>query len=231
MATERQIAANRQNGKKSTGPRSPAGKAKVTRNALKHGLLAQAALLPGEDGRRFQAFAHALLHDLQPVGALQALLADEIVNLAWRLQRASRVEPGLLVREQAAVDQAWVREQRTKREQQEQHEETVRRASKTARTVYGDAEVDELLKYTNEDDQLDEHEWHDQDAAELQHREEEAAAARWSELGRLGFAFTRSVQQPDPFSKLNRYETSIARRLTRTRHELATLQEAGDRPE
>jgi hypothetical protein len=124
-----------------------------------------------------------------------------------------------------------VREQRTKREQQEQHEETVRRASKTARTVYGDAEVDELLKYTNEDDQLDEHEWHDQDAAELQHREEEAAAARWSELGRLGFAFTRSVQQPDPFSKLNRYETSIARRLTRTRHELATLQEAGDRPE
>jgi hypothetical protein len=38
MASERQIAANRRNAKKSTGPRSDAGRAQSRRNALRHGL-------------------------------------------------------------------------------------------------------------------------------------------------------------------------------------------------
>ena len=38
MATEKQIAANRANAKKSTGPRTSAGKKKSSRNAYRHGL-------------------------------------------------------------------------------------------------------------------------------------------------------------------------------------------------
>jgi hypothetical protein len=38
MASERQIAANRCNARKSTGPRSGAGKARASRNAYRHGL-------------------------------------------------------------------------------------------------------------------------------------------------------------------------------------------------
>ena len=38
MASERQIAANRRNAKKSSGPRSAVGKARSRRNALRHGL-------------------------------------------------------------------------------------------------------------------------------------------------------------------------------------------------
>lgn len=38
MASERQIAANRRNAKKSTGPRSIAGKKRVRKNAYRHGL-------------------------------------------------------------------------------------------------------------------------------------------------------------------------------------------------
>ena len=234
MATEKQIAANRRNGKKSRGPRTPEGKAKAAQNALKHGLLAQAALLPSEDGTSFQVFVDELLKELQPVGAIESLLADEIVNLAWRLQRASRVEAGLFVREQAAVDEVWVRQQRTKQEQQEKDEEKIWQIREQARRVLGAEVVDEV--FTNaqrvKDDELDQDEWHDEGAAEVDRCEEEATAARWSALGRLGFAFTRSVQQPDPFSKLSRYETTIARRLAHTRRELATLQEArDDRPE
>lgn len=239
MATEKQIAANRENGKKSTGPRSATGKATVAQNALKHGLLAEAALLPSEDGASFEAFAEELLEELQPLGAVESLLADELVNLAWRLQRASRVEAGLFVRQQAAVDDAWVREQRTKREQQERHEEAVRQTRADLQRRFGPIEADEPPEDEehfntdphDEDDPRHADRWRDKDTAETNRREDEAAAARWSELGRLGFAFTRSVQQPDPFSKLNRYETSIARRLTHTRHELATLQQARDRPE
>jgi hypothetical protein len=38
MASERQVAANRRNARKSTGPRSGAGKKRASRNAYRHGL-------------------------------------------------------------------------------------------------------------------------------------------------------------------------------------------------
>ena len=41
MATDKQVAANKQNALKSTGPRSLVGKNRARRNALKHGLAAR----------------------------------------------------------------------------------------------------------------------------------------------------------------------------------------------
>ena len=38
MASERQIAANRRNARKSTGPRSSAGRKRASRNSYRHGL-------------------------------------------------------------------------------------------------------------------------------------------------------------------------------------------------
>ena len=38
MASERQITANRRNARKSTGPRSGAGRKRASRNAYRHGL-------------------------------------------------------------------------------------------------------------------------------------------------------------------------------------------------
>jgi hypothetical protein len=46
MATERQIAANRRNAVKSTGPRSSAGKRRARRNSYRHGLSIAAAGSP-----------------------------------------------------------------------------------------------------------------------------------------------------------------------------------------
>ena len=60
MATVNQINANRENAKRSTGPRSRAGKANVRYNAMKHGLLAEAALLPDEDEATFREFVRGL---------------------------------------------------------------------------------------------------------------------------------------------------------------------------
>lgn len=55
MPTPKQIAANRRNAKKSTGPRTPAGKSNVRLNALKHGLTAQSVVLPFEDADAYEA--------------------------------------------------------------------------------------------------------------------------------------------------------------------------------
>jgi len=49
MTSARKAEANRQNALKSTGPKTPAGKAAVRLSALRHGLLSEEILLPGED--------------------------------------------------------------------------------------------------------------------------------------------------------------------------------------
>ena len=94
--TEKKLAANRRNALASTGPTSPEGKARVSRNAVRHGLLARDTLLPSEDGEAFDAFRSRLVSTLAPVGDVEALLVDRIVGLAWRLGRLTRIEAGLL---------------------------------------------------------------------------------------------------------------------------------------
>jgi hypothetical protein len=85
--------ASRRNGAKSRGPKTPEGKARSAKNALRHGLGAeQFVLLHDEDAAAFEAMADALADDLAPVGALQCLLARRLVVAAWRLERADRIE-------------------------------------------------------------------------------------------------------------------------------------------
>jgi hypothetical protein len=92
MATQAQIAANRLNAQKSTGPKSPEGKAKVAQNAVKHGLLARDAVIRGEDPDQFEAFRAEMIDELKPAGALESMLAGRIVGLSWRLRRAERFQ-------------------------------------------------------------------------------------------------------------------------------------------
>src|SRR5688572_33352808 len=93
MYSARKAAANRQNALKSTGPKTPDGKAAVRLNALRHGVLSEEILLPGEDEEALRELAEGLRAELQPVGELEGLLVDRITSLllgsgawvAWRL--------------------------------------------------------------------------------------------------------------------------------------------------
>lgn len=96
MTSEKQIAANRRNAMKSTGPRTPEGKRRVSRNALKHGLLSQELLIEGEDAEQFAAFRQGMLEQLEPEGELEHMLADRVIAAAWRLRRAVRMERGVV---------------------------------------------------------------------------------------------------------------------------------------
>jgi hypothetical protein len=89
MTTEAQIEANRANAQKSTGPRTPEGKAVVAQNAVKHGLLARTAVLHGEDWEHYTCFSEELMDELYPDGVMEQELADRIVDLSWRLRRAA----------------------------------------------------------------------------------------------------------------------------------------------
>jgi hypothetical protein len=98
MTSNRKVEANRQNAQKSTGPKTPAGKAAVRLNALRHGLLSKDILLPGEEEEALGELAEHLRAELQPVGELESLLVDRITSLFWRLRRLERVEAGIFVR-------------------------------------------------------------------------------------------------------------------------------------
>jgi hypothetical protein len=89
MTTEAQIEANRANAQKSTGPKTPEGKATVAQNAVKHGLLARTAVLHGEDWEEYTCFSEELLDELYPDGVMEQELADRVVDLSWRLRRAA----------------------------------------------------------------------------------------------------------------------------------------------
>jgi hypothetical protein len=96
-ASNARAEASRRNGAKSRGPRTPEGKARSSKNALKHGLRAQKyVVLPQEDAAEFAQFQAELLEELAPVGVMQTVLARRIVIAAWRLARADRMEAEVL---------------------------------------------------------------------------------------------------------------------------------------
>ncbi len=101
MPTNAQIRANRNNAKKSTGPRTQEGKTRSAKNALKHGLLARDTVLPGEDPADFDRQLSALEADIQPANSLEFELVRQIADAQWRMRRLTRLETGFLA---AAVD-------------------------------------------------------------------------------------------------------------------------------
>ncbi|UCD49751.1 MAG: hypothetical protein JSW27_19735 [Phycisphaerales bacterium] len=92
MASEAQVRANRLNARKSTGPRTAEGKATVAQNAVKHGLRAEQMVIKGEDPGEFESYREQMLGELAPDGALESMLAERAVGLAWRLRRAERLQ-------------------------------------------------------------------------------------------------------------------------------------------
>ena len=99
MTTEKQIAANRENAKKSTGPRTSNGKRKSRRNALRHGLTAETVIDVLEEAADYEALAAAINADFRPATNFELQLIARLISLLWRLRRATAIESGLLALE------------------------------------------------------------------------------------------------------------------------------------
>jgi hypothetical protein len=87
MASEKQIMANRANAKKSTGPRTPAGRAKSSRNAYRHGL--SVPMQP--DPRVVDALAQAIAGETAGEVQLRAARALAEAQLELKRIRTTRI--------------------------------------------------------------------------------------------------------------------------------------------
>ena len=130
MATEAQRKANRQNAKKSTGPRTPEGKARSSKNALKHGLLARDAVMADEDPAEYDRQLQILEENLFPKNAIEFELVLQIADSRWRLRRITRIEAGLTTYQYAGAD----RSTRTPRPRRRHPTRTSSSPAATART-------------------------------------------------------------------------------------------------
>lgn len=84
MTSERQIAANRANARRSTGPRTADGKAVSCLNATTHGLTAKLVVLPAEDQAAFEAFQRGVFKSLKPEDEMQADVVAQIAGVCLR---------------------------------------------------------------------------------------------------------------------------------------------------
>ncbi|MHB9034048.1 MAG: hypothetical protein ACYC6L_13500 [Anaerolineae bacterium] len=94
--TEKQLAANRANAQRSTGPRTPAGKARSRWNALTHGALDQAVIPPALEPYESCAACDELLASLHaslaPASPMEEILVERIAVSYWRLARPLQAE-------------------------------------------------------------------------------------------------------------------------------------------
>jgi hypothetical protein len=90
--SRKKLDANRRNALKSTGPRTPEGKARSARNAVTHGLFCKHLLLPGEKKRVFRDMRNDFLASLNPQDIAELMLVERIVIASWKLCRLQRAE-------------------------------------------------------------------------------------------------------------------------------------------
>jgi hypothetical protein len=98
--------ANQLNAQHSTGPRSDEGKARSSRNAIKHGLFSRELLLPGEDPAALSSLREGMLRRLGPRDVLEMQLVEQYIRCAWKLRRL-----------RSAEHQAYLDEMHTMRQQ------------------------------------------------------------------------------------------------------------------
>src|SRR5215472_1034457 len=97
----KQAEANRRNGRKSKGPRTPQGKLRVKLNAFKHGLhadpLVQGMLQIGENPQAYYRLQAELYVSLCPQNPHQRLQVEDIGRLRWEKLGLERARQGRIV--------------------------------------------------------------------------------------------------------------------------------------
>jgi hypothetical protein len=94
--SEKQFAANRANAAKSTGPRTPEGKARASQNARTHSFTASTfAVVRLEEFDEIARLKHDLLTVYQPVNSQELFALEQMALAQQTMFRAARLESGI----------------------------------------------------------------------------------------------------------------------------------------
>jgi hypothetical protein len=95
VVSNNKVRANRDNAKRSTGPKTLSGKEKVSGNALTHGLTAEKHVIIGESIEEFNTFKDSMFKVYEPLGVHEEEIFIKLVELLWRLRRVGVIETGI----------------------------------------------------------------------------------------------------------------------------------------
>jgi hypothetical protein len=95
MATTAQTNANRENAKKSTGPRTPEGKTISSRNSLVHGMTSGKFLPPDADPQEFFQLLDQFRNRLQPFDEVEDALVERLVAAEFKMRSVRYMDAGL----------------------------------------------------------------------------------------------------------------------------------------
>lgn len=96
MATAKQIAANQQNSRKSTGPKTARGKHNSSRNGLIHGFAAQVHTMDCEDPEAYRELLDHYHEYYEPSSQAQQEIIEQFTNAQWNLRRTRIIQKGAL---------------------------------------------------------------------------------------------------------------------------------------
>ena len=91
--------------KRFTGPRTPAGKAHASRNAIKFGLFSGTFTHPGEE-KDYTALRASLREAFDPQTAPEQTALDQICGAVWRLRRCNQLEAAIIAPLDKAIRRA-----------------------------------------------------------------------------------------------------------------------------
>jgi hypothetical protein len=111
MSSIVKIESARANGARSRGPVSPEGRARSSKNAIKHGLSSSAIVLSNESESEFEKLLESYRVQFNPQSEIEASLVEQLVAARWRMERIWAIETALLdlemVEQEDAVDQKY----------------------------------------------------------------------------------------------------------------------------
>ena len=96
MTSTTQLASNRQNSLRSTGPRTDAGKTASSKNAISHGLSAADPVLAYENRADYEKLVADYTDEYEPDTHHQNFLVSQLAGARWRLDRIQRIENAAL---------------------------------------------------------------------------------------------------------------------------------------
>ena len=108
MATPNQIAANQANAQRSTGPKSPEGKAKSSTNRLSWGFASNTTVIPGEDPAEFRALLEDFIAEHQPATVTEQVLVEEMAQSRWLTLRAFRLQGEVFLTQKLRCEESGI---------------------------------------------------------------------------------------------------------------------------